>query len=108
MAVGLKLSILSGAQSPAWSGEPGDVFAPIQASTAADPAGAQLMIISITLLFMLVLSIFGGTMYYMFKDKEKQRRRQAQNNPTAQEKDSVAESESQEPESSQAPSEIAD
>jgi len=68
------IGIICGAMSPALAGgEASDAFAPIQASTAADPAGMQLMFISIGLLFVLVFSIFAGTMYYMCKDKGKGR-----------------------------------
>jgi len=48
-----------------------DSLAPIMDSTENDPAGAQLMIMCIGLLVTLVMTIFGGTMYYMLKSKKK-------------------------------------
>jgi len=48
-----------------------DSLAPIMDSTESDPAGAQLMFMCIGLLVTLVMTIFGGTMYYMLRSKKK-------------------------------------
>lgn len=66
-------SIISGAFSIACATEPGDAFVPISESTKADPAGAQLMIISIGILVTMVFAIFGVTIYYMVTAGKKKR-----------------------------------
>lgn len=48
-----------------------DSLAPIMDSTESDPAGAQLMFMCIGLLVTLVMTIFGGTMYYMLRSKKR-------------------------------------
>jgi hypothetical protein len=65
-------SVLALVSSPeALSQGVNDALTPIMDSTENDPAGAQLMFMCIGLLVTLVLTIFGGTMYYMLRAKKK-------------------------------------
>lgn len=45
-------------------------LAPITQAQESDPAGFTLMIISISLLVLMVLGLFGGTLFYMSQDKK--------------------------------------
>ncbi len=71
--------IAAGSSGGAFAGELGDAFVPIKDSTSADPAGFQLMIISIGILVTMVLSIFTVTIVYMTKSKSKPVPRAADN-----------------------------
>ena len=76
----LAISIVCGALSSAWAGEASDAFVPIKDSTANDPAGMQLMIISIGILVTMVLAIFTVTMVYMIKGNKKTRKAPSESN----------------------------
>lgn len=66
------ISILALVSSPeALAQGVSDALTPIMDSTENDPAGAQLMIMCIGLLVTLVMTIFGGTMYYMLRANKK-------------------------------------
>lgn len=71
-AIAIGVSIACGAT--AWAGEASDAFVPIQDSTSKDPAGMQLMFISIGILVTMVLAIFIVTTIYMVKGSKKNRR----------------------------------
>jgi hypothetical protein len=71
-AIAFGISIAFGAS--AWAGEATDAFVPIQDSTSKDPAGMQLMIVSIGILVTMVLAIFTVTMVYMIKGGKKKSR----------------------------------
>lgn len=73
MVLGFVASTVCGAMSGACAGELGDAFAPIKDSTSNDPAGFQLMVISIGILVVMVGSIFTVTMIYMIKGKKPRR-----------------------------------
>ena len=62
---------LSGIWLPCQCRELGDALTPIKSSTQSDPAGFGLMIFCIGLLVFLVLTIFVGTGYYVFKGGKK-------------------------------------
>lgn len=64
-------SIIFGALSKVSAAEFGDAFVQIQDSTTNDPAGAQLMVISIGILVTMVLAIFTVTMIYIVKSGKK-------------------------------------
>ncbi len=66
------ISIACGAA--ALAGEASDAFVPIQDSTSRDPAGMQLMFISIGILVTMVVAIFTVTTIYMVKGSKKNRR----------------------------------
>ena len=63
-------SIVCGAMTGVYAGEFGDAFVPIQDSTSKDPAGFQLMIVSIGILVVMVMSIFIVTTIYLMKGKK--------------------------------------
>ncbi len=63
--------VACGITSVAYAGELSDAFVPIKDSTSTDPAGFQLMMISIGILVTMVLSIFTVTIVYMTKSKAK-------------------------------------
>jgi hypothetical protein len=67
--IAIGVSIACGAAAVA--GEASDAFVPIQDSTSRDPAGMQLMIISIGILVTMVLAIFTVTTIYMIKGSKK-------------------------------------
>lgn len=67
------ISIVCGALSKVSAAEFGDAFVQIQDSTTKDPAGAQLMVISIGILVTMVLAIFTVTMIYISKGSKKSR-----------------------------------
>lgn len=67
----LIISIVCGAVSGVTAAEFGDAFVQIQDSTTKDPAGAQLMVISIGILVTMVLSIFTVTIIYISKSGKK-------------------------------------
>ncbi|MDZ4835239.1 MAG: hypothetical protein SGJ27_15790 [Candidatus Melainabacteria bacterium] len=64
-------SIICGALTKVSAAEFGDAFVQINDSTNKDPAGAQLMIISIGILVTMVLAIFIVTIVYMSKSSKK-------------------------------------
>ena len=68
-------SIIGGAMTSVSAAEFGDAFVQIQDSTTKDPAGAQLMVISIGILVTMVLAIFTVTMVYISKGSKKSRPR---------------------------------
>ncbi|MBX3074435.1 hypothetical protein KF707_00840 [Candidatus Obscuribacterales bacterium] len=70
--IALGISIACGAA--ALAGEASDAFVPIQDSTSRDPAGMQLMFISIGILVTMVVAIFTVTTIYMVKGSKKNRR----------------------------------
>ena len=70
--IALGISIACGAA--ALAGEASDAFVPIQDSTSRDPAGMQLMFISIGILVTMVVAIFTVTTIYMVKGSKKSRR----------------------------------
>jgi len=69
--VALCVSIICGAMTKVSAAEFGDAFVQIQDSTTKDPAGAQLMVISIGILVTMVLAIFTVTMIYISKGKKR-------------------------------------
>jgi hypothetical protein len=73
-------SITCGAFSSAWAGEASDVFVPMKDSTSNDPAGTQLMIISIGILVTMVLAIFTVTIVFMMKSSKKTRKAPSESN----------------------------
>ena len=89
------LSIVSGALSVAYAGEATDAFAPIKASTEADPAGMQLMFISIGILVFMVLLIFGTTIFYMTSSGKKRESRSTSETTSSKETDSTHDSDSE-------------
>lgn len=74
-AIAAGISIVCGAS--AWAGEASDVFVPIKDSTSNDPAGMQLMIISIGILVTMVMAIFIVTTIYMMQGNKKTKARAA-------------------------------
>ena len=62
-------------------------LAPIKQAQESDPAGFSLMIISIGLLVMMVLGLFGGTLFYMSQDKKA---KQARANKVSQASEQVS------------------
>jgi len=67
------INIIYGALMPVFAGEASDIFVPIKDSTSNDPAGFQLMVISIGILVTMVGAIFTVTMIYMLKGNKKKR-----------------------------------
>ena len=63
--------IICSASSKAYAQNIDHSLGPIKQAQAADPAGFTLMIVCIGLLVFMVLGLFGGTMFYMCKDKSK-------------------------------------
>lgn len=74
LSPGIALGISIACGAAAWAGEATDAFVPIQDSTSKDPAGMQLMIVSIGILVTMVLAIFIVTTIYMVKGSKKNRR----------------------------------
>ena len=74
--IAIAVSIICGAMTKVSAAEFGDAFVQIQDSTTKDPAGAQLMVISIGILVVMVLSIFTVTMVYIMKSSKKPPRTQ--------------------------------
>lgn len=57
-------------------------FSPIKEAQESDPAGFTLMIVCIGILVTMVLGLFGGTIFYMSRDKKnKQERASRQTKP---------------------------
>lgn len=57
-------------------------FSPIRQAQESDPAGFTLMIVCIGILVTMVLGLFGGTIFYMSRDKKmKQERTSRQSKP---------------------------
>ncbi len=57
-------------------------FSPIRQAQESDPAGFTLMIVCIGILVTMVLGLFGGTIFYMSRDKRmKQERASRQSKP---------------------------